>query len=1107
MLLSMMTPLLSTVLAQGTEPSSTYVTSFGVLSSDNYVLYPFAAQNLNIGFSKYGELIGINATADQTVQSNWIGLNYNGRDPFCPASVVPMTSWVNGWFMFINYIDPTLSTLGKADRCLFAFAMFSDGTVFDNDWQYSATGPTTGVGGRQTNGTVVTDPLKVLYDGPREFIAQSVNHIYDKQGSITWPVVDLTITVVFDKVMKQVVMYKDTKITIPKVHIYGNINVQLSNREEFDLGPYPTYDSYVHYYREAGYTSYTGNIPGPTGLTNWQTGDWHDAVNLTADYWESQTPTAGQTTFILNPPGGYMSPNFLKVYIGGVFVDPTTTPSQYTINWGTHTVKFATPPWPGGGTPPIVKFFYKFVFAASQPFPNGAWPVSQPLTTGSSDWNHLYDYAQVISSDGAFIAWDGLWPPVSSWTVDGILDFLRPLYQTYISDMNYEPKQSPLILGQWDFQLDHTTMPIYRCVEVKGISNHHDGDDANAAGQTLWSGGNNKLDTEARFQLMSVFQPFDLNQAVESKLNTWVTYYTISQADYTAYQTNGYFYLWLPHTPIHYASWWEGYNVDAERVFVNGVMQYPDRQLPTLGMPWQYILQTWNGAGAVVFLNTQYQPSYNKLSSVTLLPGTVLKFIYSTDVTYTVSTFTLSGTTQTFSGTATQNIGWNINNGTWTDYLGVKHNVWADNTLDTSGSTSLLTWTPPTTWPTTNSSTLVNGVETYEWTQTPFKLFKEDSVSLEMGSEFPAVPIGYSGPWGSITCKGIELNWNMYYKPYDLTMFNEWLDVHIYGFDIDVTYGFVVSTTVFTGSTPGTNTVTITPLVGLYSESGSNTTGPLFLEKIPGRYEYGVVGTTAASVDSAGLSMITAAFKDKQVEYGIAAEDMFDTTLANQIPFVMSRNGMSTTVTKNDYYYKAVPAVPADYRVGLMDDFCTTWQITSANLIGSGGPLANLLAWYDNDFESAFYALPQFTTFATWSGKIAPLPCWNGTKKGYADTASTGYAVISIVEDINGTNIFMVWGNWGRDTYNAAQWFWQDGIQEFQYSDFIGATSVVLQINYNSAGKATSIAVPEILGTISETTTWNPYSDYLNGIPPGNPYVVPALATMTYAKKGGLHDP
>jgi hypothetical protein len=167
-----------------------------------------------------------------------------------------------------------------------------------------------------------------------------------------------------------------------------------------------------------------------------------------------------------------------------------------------------------------------------------------------------------------------------------------------------------------------------------------------------------------------------------------------------------------------------------------------------------------------------------------------------------------------------------------------------------------------------------------------------------------------------------------------------------------------------------------------------------------------------------------------------------------------------------------------------MDDWCTTWPITSANIIGSGGPLANMLAYYANDFETAFYGAPQFTSYATWSGAIVPLSCWSALQGGgygpYRDTNTTGYAVISVSEDLNGTVMFLVWGLWGRDTYYASKWFEEDGIFEFQEFP-AGVTSIVLEIGYKSypvGYKPYAFRVAEMLGTISETGWPVPYGPY-----------------------------
>ena len=321
--LSLATPLVSTVSAA--EPAGTYAVVKGVLDSDYYVLYPYEKYSVNVGFSKYGELIGLPAGADPTVQANWVGLEYGSRDPFCPSSVVPMTSWINGWYIDMEYVDPALSG-AKRDRHLWAFAMFGDGFGFDGNWAYAKVPGDNPGYGRQTNGACVTEPLLVLYDGPREYIAMSKTHIYDKEGVAQWPVVDVCITLRFDKVMKEVTLYKDVKLMLPKMHLWGKLDVQFSNREEYDLGPYPSMDSYAHFYRGAGVTSY-----GP---------DWHYAQELLRHNVTHFLGDGVSTQFVM-PTGVFdVASDFMKVWVDGVFVDP----SKYTVNWATGTLTFAVAP-------------------------------------------------------------------------------------------------------------------------------------------------------------------------------------------------------------------------------------------------------------------------------------------------------------------------------------------------------------------------------------------------------------------------------------------------------------------------------------------------------------------------------------------------------------------------------------------------------------------------------------------------------------------------------------------------------------------------------------------------------------------------------------------
>jgi hypothetical protein len=513
--------------AKAADPSEWYITKDGVLSSDYYSLYPFEAKSLKIGFSKFGELMGIPAGADQSVQANWVGLEYDGRDPFCPPTVVPMTSWINGWYIDIQYIDPALSG-AKRDRHLWAFAMFADGFGWGGDWIRTANPGDAPHGGRKTNGYCSTEPLKVLYNGPRLFVAESVTHIYDVEGTSQWPVLDVVIKLVFEKVKKEVILFKDLKITLPKMHLWGKLNVQFSNREEYDLGPAPSYDSYADFYPRTGETCY-----GP---------EWHLAENILCDTVDYAVGDGETTTFTLTniPVQG-----FIKIWIDGNFVDP----SKYKVDWATGTVRFATAP----AKDAEIKFLYKYV-------------------DSKADLAH-YDIAQVISSDKKYVAWTAFWPPVSDWTVDGILRYLDPLLMVREDDIQTaEPKQSPLIIGEWDILLDHETVPQFRCVEVKGVANRHDAIDEEF--------GEPAIDREVWYQLDEVFKPWDLVGSVHKATWRYVEFFT---ADGTWSSKE------LKYTPIRLEGkeWYE-YCSFAERVLVDGLLLTPTDARIWDGRKWSW---------------------------------------------------------------------------------------------------------------------------------------------------------------------------------------------------------------------------------------------------------------------------------------------------------------------------------------------------------------------------------------------------------------------------------------------------------------------------------------------------------------------------------------
>jgi len=263
----------------------------------------------------------------------------------------------------------------------------------------------------------------------------------------------------------------------------------------------------------------------------------------------------------------------------------------------------------------------------------------------------------------------------------------------------------------------------------------------------------------------------------------------------------------------------------------------------------------------------------------------------------------------------------------------------------------------------------------------------------------------------------------------------------------------------------------------------------------PGRYEWVTVGRDAFSIDSAGAALVAVSFKQKNKTIGLAGEDMYDTLLAAQMPYIMNKFGTGDTM--------------ADYkdtigRAALNDDWCTYWPVASSNTIGVGGPLANMLAYYGNDFTDAIFGLTEYAGSA-YSGEVTGVPCWNrgwdGTWNVYssADDEDLGYAVVSTYKDINGTVLFLVWGHWGRDTYYATQWLHGDaarginpGILQLQVAP-PGLTSIILKINYTDPEHPT-FSIPELLGTISEREWTHVYDNIYTG-------------EEETENKGGIHDP
>jgi hypothetical protein len=126
--------------------------------------------------------------------------------------------------------------------------------------------------------------------------------------------------------------------------------------------------------------------------------------------------------------------------------------------------------------------------------------------------------------------------------------------------------------------------------------------------------------------------------------------------------------------------------------------------------------------------------------------------------------------------------------------------------------------------------------------------------------------------------------------------------------------------------------------------------------------------------------------------------------------------------TRADYYYSAT-----DHRLALKDDWSSTTPIASSNIITVGGPLANVVTEYFNEFGMVIYRGSNFGM-----NDFLLVPDWGSTFLGH-DTLNTvvdpselegsGIGIVSTYKDLNGTVGLSVYGYSGEDTLWTSKLF------------------------------------------------------------------------------------
>lgn len=1012
------------IVETGKHDDDWYMTVNGVLDSDYYTLYPYDEppfESLNIGFSKYGELIGSDpseppddvppATAD-----GWTGLELGGLDPFANPGV-PMDRWINGWMIDIEYIHT--SPVIDPDRHVWAMALFSDGGAWGYDWIQTTSPELEPHGGRKTNTRVVTDDIRVIYDGPRRFVAQMTNHIWDQEpGLPDWPVLDVIITIDFNKVKHQVKLLKDIKLTIPSKDLKGRMNVEFSEREEWDLGPAPSFYSYAHFYEEELETCYGS--------------EWHLADEILRHYEGFRYGDNGVTyalqSFIPPLPKLPVAEGYIKVYVDGVLM---RRPSDYNVDYQSGMINFTDVVTPSEKIEVVCKY------------------VDKP------EFPHLYDLAQFISADMQYVGWSAYWPVLSQYTVDGWDQALDKLINTKIPDGASEPF-IPFMIAQWDFLLDPADIPQYRCVDVKGVTYYHNAiDEQMGPANPTNMDAHNIIDAEVMYQLDEIFNPFDLRQAAHKETMRWVEFFTGNGVTTT---------FWLDNAPIVWDSFWE-YCTFPERVLVNGDLKhrdYPQYQWEIgINIHREYdLLMAPDGSGAISF----YTPPPS---------GAVIKVLYSTKETIVpVGGLVQLGLTLDSSGS--------ISSGDFAIMLSgtaeaVRSNLPHDGTVELTvvqfGTVASLEVAPSVITEANFEAvaTAIEGIVKYGGNTamaaglnlTWFEMKNSPNAAVAMKQ---IINLATDGQPNIL----LPVNFTTGDAHDDVTLvrnnaageapYLDELDAEAIGAGPDVTWmrdGVVWPQPGTIAPPHDAGWVEYVADAAAFAEA----IAMKFEIVIPppkGRYEWAIVGRDSAAVDSAGASMVTAAFKNKGIELGLSGLDMLDNNFGPRIPYV--HNFFTGNGTLRESYYDQLE------RTALKDDYCHTWPVASSNIITVGGPAANLDSEYWNDFTDAFMTGPPFTD--QYGYGLYLLGSWDyHFQAARSPGTDWGFGIVSTYKDLNGTVGFIVWGWTGEDTYFITKWLHEGGLIELQDMNPC-ATTIKLEIYYGD--HPPRVYIDRTLGTISE---------------------------------------
>ena len=444
-------------------------------------------------------------------------------------------------------------------------------------------------GGRKTNGQCTTDPIEIIYNGPRRFIALCKTTISDVGGGAD--LVALYFTFIFNKAEKNVIILKDVK----RLYTKQPMNIQFGNRGEWDLGIEGDTDSYTHWYTDEPVQYWDMDDDGTINCTEVATSfeffrKYFVSFKNPKKWWDD-VPSADRPTEVCNewtevlqdfPDPLDDGTNWLETqytcYGRDWHWDKTIKEHSYAVaqvisRAGDYVGALAVWPHP------------EFWSAANTFFP--------PERTVAPTGNNPSSIALMLAPISRMLNWH-------KWTVeedptqltDNLIDDRDNIWvkadDIRAADGSTMEPVIPFIIYEHDFQLS-STLPEYRVVSVYMLTDYHDADDADAddpGNEEDWSNGVNVIDREIQYQLDEIFNPWDIYDAMHKDTKRWVQFFekawdTVTK-EWKAWDEENYYCVLLDDTReiesgvviptlpvIPTCGDWDAYCSDSERVLVD----------------------------------------------------------------------------------------------------------------------------------------------------------------------------------------------------------------------------------------------------------------------------------------------------------------------------------------------------------------------------------------------------------------------------------------------------------------------------------------------------------------------------------------------------------